>query len=120
MSDETNNGGETPNITVEPRRRPSLADPQFDPFNKYKKEEDKFYYRAINTRPHLLRKREAEGYQPIKGSEYGDLVLARIPKEDREAREKYLKDKAKSQLRSARESFHEQAARHGVKTYEER
>lgn len=103
-----------------PVKLPSLADPAFDPFNEHKTEPKKFHYRALNTRPHMLRKREAQGYQIVPGApEYGDLVLARIPKEIKDAREKAKEKKMKSMSRSVKERFVEEAERSGVKTFKE-
>lgn len=106
-------------ITVTSRRRVSLADPQYDPFKEHKKDENKFYYRAVNTRPHLLRKREAEGYQTIPGTEYGDLVLAKLPKDVRKEREDYAKEKTIRQTKAAVEQFKAEAEKSGMKPYEE-
>lgn len=106
-------------ISVASRRRVSLASPDYDPFKKFKKDENKFYYRAVNTRPHLLRKREAEGYQTIPGSEYGDLVLAKLPKEVRKEREDYVKERTKNQTNAAVEQFKAEADVAGMKPFEE-
>ena len=78
-----------------------------------------FYYRAVNTRPHLLRKREAEGYQTIPGTEYGDLVLAKLPKDVRKEREDYAKEKTIRQTKAAVEQFKAEAEKSGMKPYEE-
>jgi hypothetical protein len=107
------------NISTQSRKRVSLTNPDFDPFTKFKTEPD-MYYRAINTRAHNLRKREAEGYKTIPGSEYGDLILAKLPKEIRVEREDYIKEKTKNQTRAAVEQFKETAGKSGVESYEEK
>jgi hypothetical protein len=106
-------------ISTQSRKRVSLSNPEFDPFTKFKTEKG-MYYRAINTRPHNLRKREAEGYKTIPGSEYGDLVLAKLPKEIRTEREGYIKEKTLNQTRAAVDQFKESAEKSGIKTYEEK
>ncbi|HEY6022306.1 MAG TPA: hypothetical protein VIY48_21350 [Candidatus Paceibacterota bacterium] len=107
-------------ISVTSRRRVSMAKPEFDPFNKYKTDEKRFHYRALNKRPHLLNKREAEGYQTIPGSEYGDLILGKIPKEDYKERVAYKEERTKRQTKAAVEQFKAEAERAGMKPYEER
>lgn len=98
-----------------PVKVPTLADPQYDPFNKDKTEPKKFHYRALNTRGHMLRKREAQGYQVVPGAkEYGDLILGRIPKEINDARAKVKAEKAKSMSRSVEERFKQEAERSGI------
>lgn len=99
--------------------RPSLASEKADPFKKFKTEPDKFYYRAINTRESNVRVREAQGYQTIGGSQFGDLVLAKIPREQREAQEAAIRAKNEAQREAVIEQFKEEAARHGVESYEE-
>ena len=106
-------------ISAQSRKRVSLTNPDFDPFTKFKTEKG-MYYRAINTRAHNLRKREAEGYKTIPGSEYGDLILAKLPKDIREEREGYVKEKTINQTRAAVEQFKETAEKSGVKSYEEK
>ena len=106
-------------ISVQSRAKVSLADPNYDPFKKFKTEKG-MYYRALNTRPHNLRKREAEGYKTIPGSEYGDLVLAKMPMDVREAREGVTQEKTSNQKRAAVEQFKEDASRSGVKSYEDK
>jgi len=106
-------------ISAKPQRRVSLTNAEFDPFTKHKTDPS-MYYRAINVRPHNLRKREAEGYKTIPGSEYGDLILAKLPKDVRKEREDYIKEKTKNQTRAAVDSFKESAGKSGVETYEEK
>lgn len=108
------------NITTTSRKRVSLANPEFDPFKKHKTEPNKFHYRALNTRAHNIRKREAEGYQTIPGSEYGDLILGKLPKEIRKEREDYIKEKTEAQKQASVERFREEAERGGVESYEEK
>ena len=106
-------------ISTRSNKRVSLGHPDFDPFTKFKTEKN-MYYRAINTRAHNLRKREAEGYKTIPGSEYGDLILAKLPKDVRTEREDYIKEKTINQTRAAVEQFKESAEKSGVKAYEEK
>ena len=107
------------NVAVQSRKRVSLTNPDFDPFTKFKTEKG-MYYRAINMKPHNVRKREAEGYKTIPGSEYGDLILAKLPKDIRVEREDYVKEKTMSQTRAAVEKFKEDSAKSGIKAYEEK
>lgn len=107
-------------VAVYPGRMPSLANRESDPFTKFKTDEKHFAYRAINTRPHLRRQREAEGWTTIPGSEYGDLILAKMPIEHREAMRKEQQDMTKRQSQAATERFKEEAARSGVKTFDEK
>uniref|UniRef100_A0A6M3K8G9 Uncharacterized protein n=2 Tax=viral metagenome TaxID=1070528 RepID=A0A6M3K8G9_9ZZZZ len=99
---------------------PTLTGAQFDPFEKFKKEPNKFHYRALNNRAHNLRKREAEGYELVQGAKpFGDLVLAKIPIENKKAREKKKSDRLSSMKRAVKAKFREEAAQHGVETFEE-
>jgi len=107
------------NISVTSRKRVSLANPEFDPFKKFKTD-PKMYYRALNNRAHNITKREAEGYKLIPEAKFGDLVLGCMPKEDRAERETYVKDKTKNQTNAAVDQFKEEASRGGVETYEEK
>ncbi|HEY6019930.1 MAG TPA: hypothetical protein VIY48_08505 [Candidatus Paceibacterota bacterium] len=106
------------NISVTSMKRVSLANPEFDPFKKYKTD-PKMYYRALNNRSHNITKREAEGYKLIPEAKYGDLVLGCMPKEIRQQREAYVKEKTQNQTTAAVERFKEEAERGGVETYEE-
>jgi hypothetical protein len=90
-------------ITVDRVRRPTLADKRFDPFEKFKTEPDKFHYRALNSKAHNISKKEAQGYETIGGSQFGDLVLGRIPKDIRQANERYALEKDPKQRAAARE-----------------
>lgn len=99
-------------VTVVPIKEPSLAHPDTDPFAKFKKNPEKFHYRAINTRPHNLRKKEASGYQTVGGSEFGDLVLAKIPKDIYEQRDKVKLQKAANVGKSIKDSFVDQTNRY--------
>jgi len=119
MSGKPGRPRKTPVVTVERVLRPSLASEKADPFKKFKTEPDKFYYRAINTRESNVRVREAQGYQTIGGSQFGDLVLAKIPMEQRVAQEAAIRAKNDAQREAAVEQFKEEAARHGVESYEE-
>lgn len=105
-------------ITVSSRKKVSLANPDFDPFAKYKKD-PKMYYRALNNRAHNLTKREAEGYKIIPEAKFGDLVLGCMPKENRAERVAKVEEKTKQQKAAAVDQFKEDAARGGVETIEE-
>lgn len=108
---------EDANISASPVLEPSLANAETDPFAKHKKDPKKFHYRALNTKSHNIRKKEAGGYQTIGGSEFGDLVLAKIPKELYEARIKANSEKADKRGKAIRDSFADKTnrfARHGL------
>jgi hypothetical protein len=107
-------------ISVERRAKPSLADKRFDPANKFKTDPDHFYYRYIPSRPRERNMREAEGYQPIPGSEFGDLVLAKLPKEIQQENVAELNDKTERQTDATVNQFKEEARRMGVETFEEK
>jgi hypothetical protein len=107
-------------VSVYPVRLPSLASRETDPFTRFKTDEKRFAYKAINTRPNLKRQREAEGWETIPGSEYGDLVLAKIPKSISEARTKMKQEKTERQTKAIREGFREEAARSGFETFEDK
>jgi len=93
--------------------------PNYDPFEKYKTEPEKYYYRALNVRPNIMSKREAQGYEIVpEAKQYGDLKLARMPWELRNQRVKKVEDKTKKLTESTVEQFREQATRHGYKTFE--
>jgi hypothetical protein len=88
-------------------KEPSLGDANFDPFAKFKVDEHKYYYRALNVRPQNLRVREAQGFKTIPESEYGDLVLGRLPKEQWEALEAKNIKKIKSMEQAPKAQFAE-------------
>ncbi len=106
-------------IEVHDVKSPSLAGGQFDPFDQFKTEPDKYYYRALNTRPQNMRVRQAEGYETIKGSEYGDLILGKLPLEEHNRRIAKEAVKIKRQETAAKERFKSEANDLGVKTFEE-
>jgi hypothetical protein len=111
-----------PNVKIEvlgPVKRPTMSDSQFDPFEPFKTEPDKYHYRALNIRPQNMRVRKAEGYETIPDSDYGDLVLGKIPKEEHDRR--IAKEEAKTQRMHgvAVENFKQEAEKFGVKTFEE-
>jgi len=105
-------------ISVSPIMEPSLANSASDPFQKFKTEPEKFHYRALNKKPQNVSVREAMGYQTIGGSEFGDLVLAKIPKERRQMREEYHRAKANNQIKAASDSFRDKAKRDGFETFD--
>lgn len=112
---------ENAQISVVSVREPSLANPETDPFSKFKKNPEKFHYRALNIKTHNLRTKEASGYQTVSGSEFGDLVLARIPKEIYEARQKKREKKSEDRGKAIKDSFQDQTnryAKHGLKAEE--
>lgn len=106
-------------ITVSSRKKVSLANPDFDPFTKYKKDPN-MYYRALNNRSHNITKREAEGYKIIPEAKYGDLVLGCMPKENRAERVAKVEEKTAQQKAAAVDQFKEDAARGGVETIDEK
>ncbi len=106
-------------ISVTSRKRGTLANPEFDPFTKYKTDPN-MYYRALNNRASNITKREAEGYKVIPEAKYGDLVLGCMPKEIRKERETYVAEKTLQQKKATSEQFKEDAAKGGLKTFEEK
>jgi len=101
-----------------PVKEPTLANEQFDPFDKFKTGPDKYHYRALNIRPQNMRVRMAEGYETIEGSEYGDLILGKIPLEVHKTRIEKEEMKTKQRTTAAVDKFKEEAAAAGVKTFE--
>jgi len=112
-------GSEAPNITVRPVKEPSLTEERFDPFTPFKTEPEKYSYRALNIRPQNMRTRIAEGWETIPGSEYGDLILGKLPKRELERREKKEEKKIFDRTHAAADRFKQDAAEMGVKTFEE-
>lgn len=106
-------------ISITPGLMPALTNPASDPFTKFKTDQEHFAYRAINVRPNLRREREVQGWQPIPGSEFGDLVLAKIPKDIDRKIKNAQEAKTIRQTDAVKNSFKEQAAKSGVKTFEE-
>lgn len=107
------------NISVTSRKRVSLANPEFDPFTKFKTDPN-MYYRALNNRATNITKREAEGYKLIPEAKYGDLILGCMPKDNRAEREAYVKEKTEKQKQASVEQFKEAAHQGGIKSYEEK
>jgi hypothetical protein len=107
-------------ISVSPGVMPALTDPHFDPFTKFKTDTKNFAYRAINSRANLRREREAQGWQPIPGAEYGDLVLAKIPRDVDSKMKLAQSERTKRQTDATKATFKEQAASSGVRTFEEK
>lgn len=97
----------------------NLTSPEFDPFGKFKTDEERYHYRALNVRPQNLRERIAQGYETIPGSEFGDLILGQIPKEVHQRQVAHEEARTKAQQRSAVERFKADAAKLNVKTFEE-
>ena len=100
-------------------KEPSLGDPNYDPFKQFKTEEDKYYYRALNVRPHNLRMREAQGFKTIPGTEYGDLVLGKMPRHIKESLDAKERKKATEMLAAPKNEFKQKAEDAGLKTFEE-
>lgn len=99
-------------------KEPTLGDANFDPFKKFKTDEDHYYYRAINTRPHNVRLREAQGFELITGSEYGDLVLGRMKKDVKESLDDKEAKKIQSMKTAPAQQFKQIAEAGGVKTFD--
>jgi hypothetical protein len=113
-------GSEAPDISVRPVKEPTLAEAQFDPFTPYKTEPEKYSYRALNIRPQNMRTRQAEGWETIPGSEYGDLILGKLPLREMERRVKKEEKKIRDRTHAAADRFKQDAAEMGVKTFEEK
>lgn len=97
-----------------------MASTQFDPFAPFKEDEKLWYYRGLNTKPASLRKRKAQGYEIVSDeARHGDLVLGRIPRELKQAREQKNLAKAAGQKEAVASQFKEAAARQGIETFEE-
>lgn len=102
-----------------PVKEPTIASKQFDPFEPFKKDPEEYHYRALNIQPRNMRERKAQGYEMIPDTEFGDLVLGRIPKAEHERRIAKEESLGKRQTKAAAEQFKEQADKYGVKTFEE-
>ena len=101
-------------VTVATRKRISLKNRSEDPFTKFKTDEKRYSYRALNTNSRNMREKEAEGWEPIAEAKYGDLILAKIPREDFEERSQNVQERTQAQTTAAVESFREEAAKNGV------
>jgi hypothetical protein len=106
-------------VSAAPRKKVNLIDARSDPFSKFKTDEKRFYYRALNTKPDNLSVREAEGFQVMPEAKFGDLVLAKLPREAHEEQAEEVRDKTFRQTDAAVNQFKEEAARHGVETFDE-
>ena len=103
----------------EPMAKPSLTNDQFDPFKPFKTDEEHYSYRALNIRPQNMRTRLAEGWETIPESEYGDLILAKIPKGELDRRITKEEMKTKQRSHAAVDQFKVEAEKMGVKTFED-
>ena len=102
-------------VTVASRKRVTLADPRFDPFNQWKTDEKHFHYRALNTNPKNMQVKKAEGWEIVDPqATYGDLILAKIPREEQQERVKETRERTKAQITAAVDQFKETAAGAGV------
>lgn len=101
-----------------PVKEPTLAEAAFDPFAEFKTDEENYHYRALNVRPHNMRERQAQGYETIPNSEYGDLILAKIPREVHEKREAKEARRTKERTDAVKTKYEEEAQKMGVKTFE--
>ena len=111
--------GEKKNKTVDVRDLNEQLGPLYQKVEEDKKKHgDKFYYRLTNVRK--LQMREFQGYELVEGQskDYGGLVVMRLPKELREAREKMKEDKIRARTRSLRETFHQEGRERGVGTFD--
>lgn len=106
-------------VGVATRKKINLTNAKFDPFTKFKTDEKRFYYRALNTKPENLSIREAEGFQLIPEAKFGDLVLAKMPRDMHEEATAETREKTERQTEAAVTQFKETAASHGVETFEE-
>lgn len=105
-----------------PIQPPTLSDVKFDPFEKYKTDKDRFAYRALNKRPLNLEKKEAMGWKvvnnPVKGGavEYGDLILAKMPKQLQTVKDKQKQNKADKMARAVKQTAKRELNEMGYKT----
>ena len=107
-------------VSVLPSLMPSLCHPDSDPFTKFKTDPKHFAYRALNINKKNLSERTAQGWTPIVGAEFGDLILAKKPIADHQALLKHEEMKTKMQVTATKERFKEEAARSGYETFEEK
>lgn len=92
----------------DPVRIPTLASPEFDPFNKWKTDPQHYYYRGLSMREKNINKRKAMGYEIVSpDATHGTLILGRLPREIKEARDKANVTKAESQSKSVAEHYQE-------------
>jgi hypothetical protein len=107
-------------VSVLPSLMPSLCHPDSDPFTKWKTDQKHYAYRALNINKKNLSERTAQGWTPIVGAEFGDLILAKKPIADHQALLKHDEMKTKMQVTATKERFKEEAARSGYETFEEK
>ena len=101
-------------VSCSTRKRVSLKNRAEDPFTKFKDDEKRFAYRALNINKRNMREKEAEGWQPIPGSEYGDLILAKLTRDDYEDNKQSVIEKTQAQTQATVEQFKEEANKFGV------
>jgi len=93
-----------------PIRVPTLANPQFDPFSKWKTDPTNYYYRGLSTREKNMNKRKAMGYEVVSpDATHGSLILGRLPRHVKEARDSANIAKAESQSKSVATEYREQS-----------
>ena len=73
----------------------------------------------MNTRKQNMAVRKAEGDEVIPESEFGDLVLGKIPLDLHKRREQAEEVKTKRSTKAAVDQFKQEAAQLKVKTFEE-
>lgn len=93
-----------------PVRIPTLADATFDPFNKWKTDPENYYYRGLSMREKNMNKRKAMGYEVVSpDATHGSLILGRLPRHVKEARDKANIAKAEAQSKNVAAEFKEKS-----------
>ena len=119
MADTIEVEGEKKHRTVDVRELNEQLGPLYEKVKADKKKHgDKFHYRLTNVRK--LQLREFQGYEIVEGQskDYGGLVVMRLPKELKEARDKMKEEKTEARTRGLRQTFHQEGKSRGVKTFD--
>jgi hypothetical protein len=107
-----------------PVQPPTLANTMFDPFEKYKTDQNRYHYRALQVNPQNLSRKQAAGYEIVRDEEkgesvqFGDLVLGRMDKGLYDARTAKDLEKAKRAVKGVKKTTEHQLHEQGFKTFE--
>ena len=103
MADGITIEGEKKNRTVDVRDLNEQLGPLYRKVEEDKKKHgNKFYYRLTNVRK--LQMREFQGYETVEGQSknYGGLIVMRLPKELKEARDRMKEERIQARTESLR------------------
>jgi len=119
MADGITIEGEKKNRTVDVRDLNEQLGPLYRKVEEDKKKHgNKFYYRLTNVRK--LQMREFQGYETVEGQSknYGGLIVMRLPKELKEARDRMKEERIQARTESLRQTFHQEGKKRGIKTFD--